>query len=93
MTTEITLMEYQTDDHGHKTALVKSMRTWCLVMMMTDGELKVRRVRRTEERYMTPLERRGRLYPMPRALRVFHKHGRQHGISTAARRFLTEASR
>lgn len=91
--TEIVLMEYRTNEHGGKTALVKSLRVWCQVLMMTDGLLKLRQVRRIEERYMTPLERHGRLYPMARALRVFHKHGRQYGISPAARRFLTEAGR
>lgn len=91
--TDITLVEYRTNDHGRKIALVKSLRVWCLVLMMTDGVLKVRRIRRTEERYMTPLERHGRLYPMSRALPVFHKHGRAHGTSLSARRFLTEAGR
>ena len=89
----IELMQYRTNEGGTKTALVAPvLRKWRQILMMEDGPLKVRRVLSDEQRYMTPLERNGKPYPISRAIRVFRDHARTHGISRTARHFLTEAS-
>ncbi len=86
----VELRSYHTEQ-GVKVALVLSGRKWLQVMVM-DGPLTVRRVRICEAKHMTDIVRRGAPYPMHRALKVFRGHGRLHGYTKGARKFLRQAS-
>jgi hypothetical protein len=86
----VELRSYHTEQ-GVKTALVLRGRKWLQVLLL-DGALTVRRVRIGESKHMTDIVRRGQPYPMQRALKVFRLHGRLHGYTKGARKFLSKAS-
>jgi hypothetical protein len=85
----IELKQYATQS-GLKVALVKEGRKWIQVLTM-DGKLTVRKVPKTEDRYMCELTHKRKPYPMSRALRTFRRFGRTHGINKRAKLFLREA--
>jgi hypothetical protein len=86
----VQLRSYHTEQ-GVKTALVLAGHKWLQVLLM-DGKLKVRRVPVEEARHMSDVTRRGQPYPMQRALKVYRLHGRLHGDTKSARKFLRRAS-
>lgn len=100
--TKIRLMRYHTwqkSGGGHNSSvrvvLVKAGRKWLQVVAMdaTSNEgLRVWRVPKTDEVYMTPLLHNGNPYPMSRALRVFRKLAKTHGITKGAKKLLKEAA-
>lgn len=99
----ITLVQYhtwQTVRGGHnssfRSALIKEGTKWLQVIAIDatpDGGLKVWKVPKSDLKYMTPLLRNGKPYPMSRALKVFRSIAATHGISNGAKKLLKEASR
>lgn len=87
----IELKQYATGD-CIKSALIKEGHKWIQVLLM-DGKLTVRKVPKSEGRYMSELTHKNRPYPMKRALGTFRKFGRAHGISRNAKTFLREATK
>lgn len=85
----IELKQYATND-GLKTALIKEGPKWIQILTM-DGKLIVRKVPKTEARYMCELTFKRRPYPIKRAIKTFRRFGRSHGISKTAKHFLREA--
>lgn len=67
-----------------------SGRKWGKIVMMEDGPLRVRKVLKSEERYMTPLLHKDAPYPVRRAVRLMRRHGRAFGVTKEARRFLAD---
>ena len=100
---EIRLVQYHTFQKGRtghnssvRVALVKAGHKWLQVLAIdatTDGGLRVWKVRKDEEQYMWPLRRKGKPYPMARALGEFRKFAKEHGISKSAKKLLKEAGR
>jgi len=89
------LVLWQTDD-GFKPALVDDHgRKWLRIIIMHAGEGRVRVLQeeRQEERYMRQLERKGKPYPMSRALPCFHRFARARGMTKGARQLLAQAGR
>lgn len=66
---------------------------WLRVIVMRDRALGIDRVPMSEREHMRPVERKGKPYPMERALKVFRKFAKSHGSSKAARDFIREASK
>jgi len=64
---------------------------WLRVVVMRDKALGVERVPASEREHMRPLERKGKPYPMKRALKTFRTFAKSHGSSKAARDFIREA--
>jgi hypothetical protein len=86
--------------HGYETAfrvaLVKTGRKWLYVLALdatTSGGLKLWKVPLTDAKYMQPLMRGRKLYPMSRALAGFKRLAATHGISKSAKKLLKEARR
>lgn len=76
--------------------LVKEGRKWLQVVALDaspDGGLRVWKVPMSDERYMKPLLRKGKPYPMARALQTFRSLAKTHGITKGAKKLLKEASR
>lgn len=74
---------------GFRHVLVKPGRKWDQVLLMHDSGLRVYRVEKTEERYMKdPI---GGKRAWSTVCRHFAGHGRKHGATKAAKRFLAEA--
>jgi len=65
---------------------------WLRVIVMRDRSLGIEKVPASERDHMRPLERKGKPYPMARALKTFRKFAKAHGSSKAARDFIREAS-
>lgn len=99
----IALVQYHTWHrvrNGHESAfrvaLVKRGRKWLQVLAIdatTSGGLKLWKVPLADEKYMQPLLRKGKAYPMSRALAGFRRMAKTHGISKGAKRLLKEAGR
>ena len=89
------VVSYRTAE-GEKPAIVREGRTLLHVVVLgggLGGQLSVQHIPRSEERYMRPLERRGRPYPLGRALRHFGRWARQRGASGEARELLAAVRR
>lgn len=90
----IELMNYRTNE-GVRSAFVKHGHKWLQVLAIDAGErsgLRIYQVPKTEERYMRPLLRKGKPYPISRALKVFKNFGKTHGMSKGVKKFLTEVA-
>jgi len=68
---------------GVSTALVEEGRKWLSLLTMDSGGLTVKRVPKSERRYMTDID-----YKIGLAKRKFRSAGRKFGITKAARKFL-----
>lgn len=79
---------YKEPDGASKTVLFREGRKYLRVLMMEDGALTVRKISKAEARWIEPLRQRGSPYPVDRALRIYHTHGRLHGWTQGARDFL-----
>ena len=78
-----------------RVALVKESRKWLYVLAidaMPDSGLRIWKVDKAERKYMKPLMRKGKPYPIKRALPTFRRFGKTHGMTKAVKRFLKEAS-
>ena len=99
----ITLARYHTWQKvrgGHNSSfrcvLVKEGTKWLQVVAIDatpDGGIKVWKVPKSDFKYMTPLLRNDKPYPMSRALKAFRSLAATHGISNGAKKILKEASR
>ena len=80
-----------------RVALVKhGGRKWLQVVAIDankGGGLKVWKAPLTDTKYMKPLMRGRKPYPIPRALKTFRKLAKTHGASKGAKKLLKEASR
>lgn len=76
-------------------AFVKRGRKWMHVLCIdatTTGGLKLWKVPLSDEKYMWPLRRKGKPYPVSRALKSFRAMGKSHGISKGAKKLLREVA-
>lgn len=70
-------------------------RKWLHVLCIdatTSGGMKLWKVPLADTKYMKPLLRKGKPYPVARALKSFRKMGKTHGISKGAKKLLKEVS-
>ncbi len=77
-----------------RSAFVKTGRKWLKVVMIdatSDGGMRVWKVPLSDQQFMTPLMRKGKPYPVSRALKIFKRVGKTHGITKAAKNILKEA--
>jgi hypothetical protein len=98
----IELVSYHTWYRGRKgyescfrTAFVKRGRKWIQVLCIdatAGGGMRLWKVPLSDEKYMRPLLRKGKPYPISRAVKSFRRVGRTHGISKGAKKLLTEVS-
>lgn len=91
---------YKRVRNGHnsavRVALVKEGRKWLQVLAIdatAEGGLRMWKVLKSDRGYMTPLLRKGKPYPMKRALKTFRNFAKAHGATKGATKFLKEASR
>lgn len=78
-----------------RVALVKEQRKWLYVLAidaMPDSGLRIWKVDKSERKYMKPLMRGRKPYPIKRALPTFRRFGKTHGMTKAVKKFLKEAS-
>ena len=69
-------------------------RKWLHVLCIdatASGGLKLWKVPLTDTQYMKPLLRKGKPYPIKRAVGIMRKMGKTHGISKGAKKLLKEA--
>ena len=93
----IELVTYRTEDSGVKMALIREGYKNILVLMMRDrhsGILSTETIRRSERRFMSEVIRKGKPYPLYRAIKVFRNFAKADGrkISKSAKKMLREGS-
>lgn len=66
---------------------------WLRVLVMRDKPLSVDKVPASEREHMRDVERKGKPYPLKRALKVFRLFALSHGSSKGARDFIREAAK
>lgn len=86
------LKNYKTEA-GNKTVIVGPAGRKYLPVLFMDGGLKVVKVPKTEEQYMTEIIQNGRLKSMKTSLQTFRHYGRTSGTSKAAKKFLRKATK
>ena len=86
-------LKHYTTPSGVKTAIIRvSGPKWMQVLMM-EGALTVRKIPKSETRFMEPLLFKGRPYPLRRAIHVFRHYGRASGINKSAKALLRDATK
>lgn len=86
----IKLQNYRTEN-GTKTVLVSDKGRKYLHVLMMDGQLVVRKVPKSESRYMTDAIEGKQRRSLSPAVRVYANYGRNHGMTKAAKKMLREA--
>ena len=86
---EIKLVRFHTHN-GVRSAFVKRGRKFIKVVEI-DAPISVRKVRISEERFMTPLKRNDDFYPYRRAVNKFIKASKTLGITQGAKDILLDA--
>jgi len=77
------VIRYRTDEGVFTGLQVNEGTKYLQIILMDSRGLRIRKVAKTEGRYITPLE-----YPVKRAVRKFKSAGRRFGITKSARRAL-----
>lgn len=87
------VVNYRSVDNsqGMKAALVVEKRKLLHVLIMDGGKLHPRGIPKIEARHMTPMLRKGKPYPVRRAVAKFRHYGRAFGMTKTAKRFLAGA--
>ena len=80
-------VEYHTDQ-GIFPAVIILRGHKRLHVIIETPPLRIKKVPLTDERLMTPLERKGAPYPIPRLKRLFLAFGRKFGMNKSVRRAL-----
>jgi hypothetical protein len=81
-------------DGQWRTAIIaKEGRKFMYVIVFDSGGVRLKRIKRTERRYMKPLMYKGKPYPIRRAVRRYRQFGRDYGITKGAYRALVEEPR
>ena len=78
-----------------RVALVKEGTKYLQVLAIDagpDSGLTVWKLDKSERKYMKPLMRGKREYPMSRALKTFRKFAKTHGATKAAKKLIKEAA-
>lgn len=94
----IELVRYHTqrkDESCQRVALVKEGTKWLTVLPLTatgQAPMGLWKVEKSDRRYMKPLMRGRKPYPMKRAIRGFRRLAKTHGITKGAKKFLKEAA-
>jgi hypothetical protein len=76
-------------------AFVRRGRKWMQVLCIdatTTGGMKLWKVPLSDEQYMRPLLRKGKAYPVKKAIKSFRAMGKTHGISKGAKKLLKEVA-
>jgi hypothetical protein len=76
-------------------AFIKRGTKWAQVLCIdatSSGGLKLWKVPLSDDQYMRPLLRKGKPYPVARAIKSFRKMGKTHGISKGAKKLLKEVA-
>ena len=76
-------------------AFIKRGTKWMQVLCIdatASGGMKLWKVPLSDEQYMRPLLRKGKPYPVNRAVKRFRAMGKTHGISKGAKKLLREVS-
>ena len=75
---------------GHTSALVLERgRKWIKIIPIESHAVRIRKVPLTEEKFMSPATFKGQPYPLPRAVKIFKRHGRTFGITKTAKKALS----
>ena len=82
-------------ESGIRSAFIKRGTKWMQVLCIdatASGGMKLWKVPLTDEQYMRPLLRKGKPYPVKRAIKIFRDFGKTHGISKGAKKLLKEVA-
>ena len=80
------------DGSAYRVAIVHAGRKLLHALLLEDGPLRVRKLPQEEAHHMAPLVYRGGPYPLRRAVKTFRRHGKAHGCTKTASRFLAGLS-
>lgn len=83
-------------ESAQRVAFIKKGKKWIQVLAIdasSSGGMKMWKEPIAHEANMKPLLYKGKPYPVNRALKVFRKVGKTHGITKSAKAFLKEAGR
>lgn len=92
------LVRYHTQNNEEscqRVALVSERRKYLYVVVLSQSgqsPMRLWKVAKTERRYMKPLMRKGKPYPMARAIKGFRRMMKSHGATKAVKRFIKEAA-
>lgn len=78
------------DQNSHALIVFKRGHKLLHAVALYQPPVRIVRMARQEERYLTPLTSRGEPYPLKRALRHFKLAGRTFGITKSAKTVLGE---
>jgi hypothetical protein len=87
---ELRTVRYHNGYH-YCAALMKRGRKHLHLVHIEDCGVVVKKEPLSEERHLTPLEFKGKPYPITRAVRQFKAFGRERGITQAAINIINEA--
>jgi hypothetical protein len=84
------LLSIRTDDGVRSAIVIKTGPTFAHVIWADDRTpgVRINKIPKIWMRYATPLEYKGKPYPLSRAKRLFRKMGRSLGITKAAKKEL-----
>lgn len=80
------------DGERFTTALAREGRTKLHLTVIDDAGVRHLAVPRDEIRQAAPLQRKGKPYPVERAIKIMRRVGRERGITEAAKRELALAA-
>jgi hypothetical protein len=80
----MTTPEILRDHNAHALLVFKEGRAWLHAIALHQPPVRVIKLPLLERRHLRPLEYHGRPYPLPRALRLFRRAGRELGITEGA---------
>lgn len=80
------------DGERYVAGLLKVGHKLLKVVCIDDNGVRVLSAPKSEERYASPLQRKGQPYPVERLVRKFLAVGRERGITQAAKEILAEAA-
>ena len=82
------IVSYHSSDNCATALVVKEARLYMYIIQVEASGLRIRKIPKTEARYFSDLEYKGKPYPVKRAVRLYKQYGKTYGITKAARKAL-----
>ena len=89
MTTELKMFH---TEQGCKTVLVSDKGRKYLHLLMMDGQLVVRKIPKTEERYLRDVVQEKKIPALTTLVRKFRAYGKRNGMTKSAKSMLREVT-
>ena len=77
-------------EQGFVSAIFLTRADKYIRILPLQGKLSVKKLPLDHEKHLTPIEFKGKPYPIKRAIRIFRKHAGIFGMTVSAKQALTE---